>query len=104
MNDMAAKAGPTQRGLSSGGLEAPGKSLRTGALGSVASVILATASAAPAYSLAATLAFVVGYAGLQSPSIVILAFVPILLVSFGYSALNRTDPTAARSSPGRAGT
>jgi amino acid transporter len=81
MNDMETKsAQPTDKGL------------RSGALGAAASVILATASAAPAYSLAATLAFVVGYAGLQSPSIVLLAFVPILLVSFGYSALNRTDP------------
>jgi hypothetical protein len=37
---------------------APGdKGLRPGALGTVASTILATASAAPAYSLAATIAF-----------------------------------------------
>ncbi|HUN35920.1 MAG TPA: APC family permease [Trebonia sp.] len=92
MSDMAAKADPAEQGLRPGVFEAQEKGLRTGALGAVASVILATASAAPAYSLAATLAFVVGYAGLQSPSIVILAFVPILLVSFGYSALNRTDP------------
>jgi amino acid transporter len=113
MNDMAAKAEqPTARGPRSGGPQTPGpgafavaaaepgtpgpdasaKGLRTGALGAAASVILSTASAAPAYSLAATLAFVVGYAGLQSPSIVILAFVPILLVSFGYSALNRANP------------
>lgn len=66
--------------------------LRPGALGMVASTILATASAAPAYSLAATIAFVVGYVGLQAPIIVLLAFVPILFVSLGYSALNRKDP------------
>ena len=93
MNDIGTEAEhPTGEGLRSEGLDASGKGLRSGALGAVASVILSTASAAPAYSLAATLAFVVGYAGWQSPAIVILAFVPILLVSFGYSALNRTDP------------
>ena len=68
------------------------KGLRSGALGMATSLILSTASAAPAYSLAATLAFIVGFVGFQAPAIVILAFVPILLVSFGYAALNRADP------------
>ncbi|MER6466583.1 hypothetical protein ACWC4D_29650 [Streptomyces sp. NPDC001288] len=68
------------------------KDLRSGALGMATSLILAVASAAPAYSLTATLAFVVGYVGLQAPAVVLLAFVPILFVSFGYAALNRRDP------------
>ena len=68
------------------------KGLRSGALGMATSLILSTASAAPAYSLAATLVFIVGFVGFQAPAIVILAFVPILLVSFGYAALNRADP------------
>ncbi|MFJ6728714.1 APC family permease [Streptomyces sp. NPDC091281] len=68
------------------------KGLRSGALGMATSVILAVASAAPAYSLTATLAFVVGYVGFQAPAVVMLAFVPILFVSFGYAALNRRDP------------
>lgn len=71
---------------------AESKGLRPGALGMVASVILATASAAPAYSLAATIAFVVAYVGVQAPAVVFLAFIPILFVSLGYSALNRRDP------------
>ncbi|MFD9740851.1 APC family permease [Umezawaea sp. NPDC059074] len=73
--------------------DGPGdKGLRSGALGMAASLILAVASAAPAYSLAATLAFIVGYVGFQAPAVVLLAFVPILFVSFGYAALNRRDP------------
>ncbi|HEY0890793.1 MAG TPA: APC family permease [Nocardioides sp.] len=72
--------------------EPTGKGLRPGALGMASSVILATASAAPAYSLAATLTFIVAYVGFQAPVIVLLAFVPILFVSFGYAALNRADP------------
>ena len=68
------------------------KGLRSGALSMATSLILAVASAAPAYSLTATLAFVVGYVGFQAPAVVVLAFVPILFVSFGYAALNRRDP------------
>ncbi|MGN6721103.1 MAG: APC family permease [Marmoricola sp.] len=66
--------------------------LRSGALGAAASVILATASAAPAYSLAATIAFVVALVGFQAPAVVVLAFIPILFVSFGYASLNAADP------------
>lgn len=82
---MSETTGPTTGEIGS-------KGLRTGALGMAASVILATASAAPAYSLAATLTFIVAYVGFQAPVIVVLAFVPILFVSFGYAALNRADP------------
>jgi amino acid transporter len=66
--------------------------LRSGALGMVTSLILAVASAAPAYGLAATLALIVAYVGFQAPAIVIVAFIPILFISFGYAALNRRDP------------
>ncbi|MEU3844404.1 APC family permease [Streptomyces sp. NPDC028635] len=72
--------------------EDAGSGLRSGALSMATSLILSVASAAPAYSLAATLAFIVAYAGFQAPVIVLLAFVPILFVSFGYAALNRRDP------------
>ncbi|MFF9110399.1 APC family permease [Streptomyces sp. NPDC014805] len=72
--------------------EAADDGLRTGALSMATSLILSVASAAPAYSLAATLAFIVAYVGFQAPVIVLLAFVPILFVSFGYAALNRRDP------------
>lgn len=68
------------------------KGLRSGALGMATSLILSVASAAPAYSLTATLAFIVGYVGFQAPAVVLLAFVPILFISFGYAALNRRDP------------
>ncbi|MFZ3597914.1 APC family permease [Streptomyces sp. BH104] len=72
--------------------DAPRQGLRANALGMTTSLILSVASAAPAYSLAATLAFIVGFVGFQAPSIVVLAFVPILFVSFGYAALNRREP------------
>jgi len=68
------------------------KGLKSGALGLVSTTIIATASVAPAYSIAATLVFVVGAVALQSPIVAILAFVPMLLTSIGYSELNKADP------------
>jgi amino acid transporter len=68
------------------------KGLKSGALGLISTTIIATASVAPAYSIAATLVFVVGAVALQSPIVAALAFVPMLLTSIGYSELNKADP------------
>jgi len=68
------------------------KGLKSGALGLVSTTIIATASVAPAYSIAATLVFVVGAVALQSPAVAVLAFVPMLFCSIGYSELNKADP------------
>src|ERR1700757_2504832 len=68
------------------------KGLKSGALGLISTTVIATASVAPAYSIAATLVFVVGAVGLQAPAVAVLAFVPMLLVSIGYSELNKADP------------
>src|SRR5215468_6344255 len=68
------------------------KGLKSGALGLISSTVIATASVAPAYSIAATLVFVVLAVGVHAPIIAILAFVPMLLTSIGYSEMNKADP------------
>jgi amino acid transporter len=68
------------------------KGLKSGALGLVSSVVMGVASTAPAYSLAATLIFVVITVGVKAPSVAVLAFIPMLLCSIGYSELNKADP------------
>jgi amino acid transporter len=68
------------------------KGLKPGALGLISSTVMATASVAPAYSLAATLGFVVVAVGLKSPAVAVLAFVPMILTSIGYNELNKADP------------
>lgn len=68
------------------------KGLKSGALGLVSSVVIGVASTAPAYSLAATLGFIVLAVGLQSPIVAVLAFVPIVLTSVGYKEMNKADP------------
>jgi amino acid transporter len=68
------------------------KGLKSGALGLISSTVIATASVAPAYSIAATLVFVVLAVGLQAPIVAILAFIPMLLTAIGYSEMNKADP------------
>ncbi|HWE67795.1 MAG TPA: APC family permease [Acidimicrobiales bacterium] len=69
------------------------KGLKSGALGLISSTVVGVASTAPAYSLAATLGFVViSINGLQAPIISILAFVPMLLISYAYKEMNYADP------------
>jgi len=68
------------------------KGLKSGALGLVSSVVIGVASTAPAYSLAATLLFVVVLVGVKAPSVAVLAFIPILFCSIGYMELNKADP------------
>ncbi len=69
-----------------------GKGLKDGALGLLSSIVVAIASVAPAYSLAAALGFVVLAVGLQSPVVMLLAFVPMMFVAIGYQQLNKVMP------------
>jgi amino acid transporter len=70
------------------------KGLKTGAIGFLSNLVIGTASVAPAYSLAATLGFVVAVSGIGvfSPGVMIAAFVPMLLIAAAYKHLNRADP------------
>ena len=68
------------------------KGLKSGALGLISSVVIGVASTAPAYSLAATLGFVVVLIGVQAPIVAILAFIPMYFISVGYQEMNRADP------------
>ena len=72
--------------------ERPDKGLKSGALGLISSTVVGVASTAPAYSLAATLGFVVVAIGLQAPIITIVAFVPMLFIAYGYKEMNNADP------------
>jgi amino acid transporter len=56
--------------------------------------VIALASVAPAYSLAATIGFIVIAVGLQAPVIMILAFIPMYCVAVGYRELHEAEPDA----------
>lgn len=75
------------------------KGLKKDALGVVSNVVIGVASTAPAYSIAATLGFIVAVKGVgfNGPGVMIAAFVPMLLVAFAYRYLNRADPDCGTS-------
>jgi amino acid transporter len=74
------------------------KGLKSGALGLVGSIVMGIASTAPAYSLAASLGYVVivqngdGIVGVKAPLIMVLAFIPMYCIAVGYSELNKAEP------------
>jgi amino acid transporter len=69
-----------------------GKGLQAGAIGLVGNVVIGLAAVAPAYSLAATLGFVVLAVGDKAPAMFLLAFIPMLLVAFAYKELSQNTP------------
>jgi len=79
-------------GVSSVPEESAGKGLKVGALGMLSSLVIGVASTAPAYSMAASLGFVTLAVGLFAPSVMILAFIPMLFIAAAYYYLNRADP------------
>jgi amino acid transporter len=68
------------------------KGLKRGTVGLVSSIVIGMASTAPAYSLAATLGFVVIAVGVKAPAIMLLAFVPMYFIAVAYSELNKREP------------
>jgi amino acid transporter len=76
---------------------APGaKGLKADAIGYMSNLVIAIASTAPAYSLAATLGFIVAVSGVgvHAPAVLIVSFIPMLFVSLGYRFFNLADPDA----------
>ena len=73
---------------------APAPALKAGAISYVSGVVIAVASTAPGYSLAATLGFIVAVAGigLQAPAVILLAFIPMGCIAAAYNYMNRADP------------
>ncbi|MGH2831950.1 MAG: APC family permease [Solirubrobacteraceae bacterium] len=72
------------------------KGLKKNAIGYLSNLVIGVASTAPAYSLAATLGFIVADPGIttHAPAVLLASFVPMLAISLGYRYLNRADPDA----------
>ena len=68
--------------------------LKKGAISFVSNIVIAVASVAPGYSLAATLGFIaaVPALGLHSPAVILVAFFPMWFIASAYNAMNRADP------------
>jgi amino acid transporter len=85
----AAPEAPKQEGVMD-------KGLKKGAIGYLSNIVIGIASTAPAYSLAATLGFIVAVkgVGVHAPAVMLVAFIPMLLVASAYKYFNRADPDA----------
>lgn len=68
------------------------KGLRAGSIGLLGNVIIGLSAVAPAYSLAATLGYVVENVHTKAPAMFVVAFIPMLLVAFAYRELSRDTP------------
>jgi amino acid transporter len=71
--------------------------LKTNTLTLFDTTVIATSSVAPAYTLAATAAFLIAAVGLASPAAILVGFVPVLFVAVAYYYLNRQDPNCGAS-------
>lgn len=85
----------SQQGL--GGADAGSRGLQGGAIGFISNVVIGVASVSPGYSLATTLGFIAVAVGFQSPAVLWLAFVPMLLIATAYYYMNRADPDCGTS-------
>ena len=73
------------------------KGLKADAIGFVSTTVIGVASTAPAYSLAVSLGLVALAVGDFSPSIMLVAFVPMLFIAVAYYYLNRAEPDCGTS-------
>jgi amino acid transporter len=85
----AAPGAPQQEGVMD-------KGLKKNAIGYISNIVIGVASTAPAYSLAATLGFILAVkgVGVHAPAVMLVAFIPMLLVASAYKYFNRADPDA----------
>src|SRR5664279_5150001 len=94
---MATDSGVVQGAPASS--EVVDKGLKKGAIGYLSNIVIGVASTAPAYSLAATLGFIVAVkgVGVHAPAVLLVSFIPMLLIAAAYKYLNRADPDAGTS-------
>ncbi|GHI03807.1 amino acid permease [Streptomyces cellostaticus] len=74
-----------------------GRGLQANVLGTFDTVVMAVAGSAPAYSLAATTAVLVGAVGMASPAALLYCAIPMLGIALAFSYLSRIDVNAGAS-------
>ncbi|MCG7417401.1 MULTISPECIES: APC family permease [Microbacterium] len=82
-------------GSDAGGLSKKG--LSAGTIGLLGAVVIGISCIAPAYTFTAAIGPTVGAVGLQVPAIILVGFIPMLLVAFGYRELNNRMPDSGTS-------
>ncbi|GAA3705861.1 APC family permease [Zhihengliuella alba] len=83
------------RAEESGGLSKKG--LSAGSVGLIGAIVIGISCIAPAYTFTAAIGPTASAVGLQVPAIILVGFIPMLLVAFGYRELNRSMPDSGTS-------
>jgi amino acid transporter len=73
------------------------KGLSAGSVGLLGATVIGVSCVAPAYTITAALGPIAAKVGYQSPAIILMGFLPMLLVAFGYRELNRAMPDSGTS-------
>ena len=71
--------------------------LKKDAIGFTEGLVIALASTAPAYSLAAVIGSIVVIVGLQAPAALLVAFVPMFFIAAAFYYMNRADQDCGTS-------
>ncbi|WP_396667823.1 APC family permease [Microbacterium sp. R86528] len=95
MSAPSAASAPKKDPVATGGLSQKG--LSAGTIGLLGAVVIGISCIAPAYTLTAALGPTVSEVGFQVPAIILVGFIPMLLVAFGYRELNRVMPDSGTS-------
>jgi amino acid transporter len=74
-----------------------GRALRADALGTSDTIVMAVAGSAPAYTLAATTAVLIGTTGLFSPAALLWCAIPMLGIAWAFKHLGKLDVNAGAS-------
>ncbi|WP_209326055.1 APC family permease [Brevibacterium renqingii] len=85
MSSTSTSPSPTSGGLSSKGLSA-------GKIGAIGGAVIGISCIAPAYTLTSGLGPTISEVGVHTPAVLLIGFVPMLLVVFGYRELNTAMP------------
>lgn len=73
------------------------KGLSAGSVGLIGAVVIGISCIAPAYTFTAAVGPTASVVGLQVPAVILVGFLPMLLVAFGYRELNREMPDSGTS-------
>ncbi len=82
-------------GEGAGGLSKKG--LSAGTVGLIGAIVIGISCIAPAYTFTAAIGPTASVVGAQIPAIILVGFIPMLLVAFGYRELNNRMPDSGTS-------
>lgn len=73
------------------------KGLAPGTVGLLGATVIGISCVAPAYTITAALGPIVAKVGTQTPAVILIGFLPMLLVALGYRELNQAMPDSGTS-------